>query len=131
MWKAFTLLANSRGWGVGRRRLVWRTQIVALYAKLPRGFVDRDVHKRPIRISISPWDLYDEVFKRLPDELKWDTPRSSRSKVQQGEVKIGKIQMRRWIEDLKKSIQRTNDPEIKAQFREQIAGWEQALRTPG
>ncbi len=96
---------------------------------LTNWVVRKDVHGRIVKPRPSVWEWYDAVFNRLPDELKWDTPRSHRVKQRgQGEVKLKKVTAQKWIADLKKSVARTNDPAAKARFREQIANLKRGLR---
>ena len=144
-WNDFVRECDRKGWeSENKRRTEWKKRLVNFYSRMrvkqrrdretgkvvgiaTRWIAKKDVRGRPLKIpKISPWEWYDYVFQRLPDELKWDTPRSHR--VRQPDVKVDKIRIRRWIEDLKKSIDRTVDDVKKAQFRQQIVNLEEALR---
>ena len=144
-WAGFTRYADNRGLSPAARAKEWERRIAEFYdtwrfktgrdkdtgltaTRLTNWLVRKDVHGRPIKTTISPWEWYDSVFNNLPDELRWDTPRSHRTKGDQGEVKIDKIKARRWIADLEKSIARTDDPASKAQFREQIKNLRSTVR---
>ena len=145
LWVGFVRECDRKGWESENRRFTeWRNKVAGFYGKqrakrkrdkdtgltvetLASWIVKKDVHGREYRVpKISPWEWYDWVFQRLPDELKWDTPRSRRTS--QPDVKVDKIQTRRWIEDLKKSIEMTNDEAKKEQYRRQIKNLERSLR---
>ena len=145
MWLSHGNKARARGWSDWRVGREWVDTLKKFYGEeryklkkdrktglselvLRTWVVRKDVHGRPTVPKPSPWEWYDSVFRGLPDELKWDTPRSHRTGAGQGEVKVDKIQARRWIEDLKKSIQMTDDPERKEQLKEQIANLSAGLR---
>ena len=143
-WASFVHEANAHGWlSQYRRSVEWKNKILKFYGEeryrkvrsrevgavvaiSKTWMVEKDIHGRSIAPTISPWDWYDHTFSGLPDQLKWDTPRSHR--VSQPDVKVDKIMYRRWIEDLKKSITRTDSRERKAQFREQIKNLEKGLK---
>ncbi|MBU1173246.1 MAG: hypothetical protein KKD44_27080, partial [Proteobacteria bacterium] len=149
MWANFKREAGRKGWESDRKvGSEWRKRLERFYSEeryktkrdretglsvavLTNWIVQKDVHGRKVSPRPSPWDWYDSVFNRLPDELKWDTPRTHRAKGGQGEVNIDKVQTRRWIEDLKKTIARTDDPEARARFMEQIGNLEESLRRVG
>lgn len=145
LWAGFVQECQRKGWETEHRRFTeWRTKVVGFYGRqrakrkrdkdtgltvetLANWIVKKDVHGREYRVpKISPWEWYDWVFQRLPEELKWDTPRGHRTK--QPDVEVDKIQTRRWVEDLKKSIERTTDEREQARFRQQIKNLEGSLR---
>lgn len=145
LWANFQQEAKRKGWvSTGRKSVEWRKKIADFYERrrikrkkdkdtgvtvetLTNWVVKKDVHGRAYKVpKISPWEWYDWVFQRLPDELKWDTPRSHR--VRQADVKVDKVQTRRWIEDLKKSMERTADEQERERFRGQIRNLERSLR---
>jgi len=145
MWANLKRQSNRRGWGKRREQMEWRTRITSFYERvrvrtirdkdtglsievLTNWIVKKDVHGKPVKPRFSPWEWYDYIFSNLPDELKWDTPRSHRTKGGQGEVKMDKVQTRRWIEDLKRAIAGTDDPARKAQFQEQIKNLNSSLK---
>lgn len=145
LWVNFVKEAHRKDWeSENKRRTEWTKKIVNFYERqrvkrkkdkdtgltvetLTNWVVKKDVHGRTYKVpKISPWEWYDWVFQRLPDELKFDSPRSHR--VRQPDVSVDKVQTRRWIEDLKKTIERTNDEKQKAQFRVQIKNLERSLK---
>ena len=144
-WEAFKAEARTKGWQTEHRRKVeWGRKIVEFYDQqrlkrtrdketgisvevLTRWIVRKDVHGRPLkRPRISPWEWYDDIFQKLPAELRWDTPRSHR--IKQADVKVNKIQMQKWIVDLKKAIARTDDKKQRAQFQVQIDNLRRSMR---
>ncbi len=145
LWANFVQESRRKGWeSENRRKYEWQKRIVNFYERqrtkrkkdkdtgrsvevLTDWVVKKDVHGRTYRVpKISPWEWYDWVFQRLPDELKWDTPRSHR--VRQPDVQVDKVQTRRWIEDLKKAIARSNNERQREQFRGQIKNLERSLK---
>src|SRR3972149_5481468 len=69
---------------VRERRGMWKKRVGALYDSLSRihkgnFFVVRDVHKKPLKTPrLNPWALYDAKYDELPEDQRWDTPRSWR-----------------------------------------------------
>ena len=145
LWANFVQEARLKEWDTeGKRKTEWQKKVVSFYDRqrikqkrdkdtglsvevLTKWVVKKDVHGREFRTPrISPWEWYDWVFQRLPDELKWDTPRSHRTK--QPDVQVDKVMVRRWIEDLKKSTERTTDERQKDQFQGQIKNLERSLK---
>lgn len=145
LWANFVQEARRKGWDTStRRQKEWSSKIVSFYERqrvkysrdrrtgevkpMVRDWVvTKDVHGRTLKgPKISPWEWYDYVFQRLPDELKWDSPKSKRTK--QPDVQVSKVQTRRWIEDLKKSIERTADERERGRFRGQIRNLERSLK---
>ena len=136
MWANYKKWVGKQSWldlSVPEKKSLWSDRVRKFYSrhrikadKLVNWIVHKDVHGKPIKPSPSVWDYYDSVFQGLPDELKWDTPRSHRTG--QSEVKIDKVQTMRWIDDLKKAIVRTDDRAEKTRFREQIHNLRAGMR---
>lgn len=129
---------DAKGWSNRRKEVELRRRVTRFYEHLPRlmkkrggrpveWIVSRDVHGRKVRPRLNVWEYYDWIFKQLPGELKWDSPRSHRQ-VKQKEVQIDKIQTRMWIEDLRKSIANSRNPLDKERFEQQIRNLERSLR---
>ena len=84
MWDVYSQMAISKGWGDYRFRREWKILIGGLYENLSRKhkgnfFVVRDVHKKPLKTPrLNPWALYDAKYDDLPEDQRWDTPRSWR-----------------------------------------------------
>ena len=127
LWASFVREARFKGWDTQyKRKKEWRNKILSFY-KNNGWIVTKDVRGKPLRYpTISPWDWFDFVRSQLPPELQWDTPRSHR--VSQGQVNIKKIEMRRWIEDLKQTIAKTRDPKKIAQYQNQINSLELKIK---
>ena len=145
LWANFVQESRRKGWeSENKRKTEWTKKIVNFYERrrikrkkdkdtgltvetLTNWVVKKNVHGRVYKVpKISPWEWYDDVFQRLPDELKWDSPRSHRGK--QDDVKVDMVQTRRWIEDLKKSIEYTTDEQERERFRQQIKNLERSLK---
>ena len=89
MWTAFDKVARDKGWGSWKQKQEWKDKIGELYGRLSKKhtgnfFVSKDVHGKEVPRRINPWALYDAKYDDLPDEDKWDTPRSHRTKQQTG-----------------------------------------------
>jgi len=140
-WQAFMVEARAKGWDSEfKRRVEWNRSIIDFYSHrryATRGgerraitwLIKKDRKGRTLRQPrISPWDYYDYTFERLPEEQRWDTPRSARLQ-KQGDVQVSKIQVRRWIEDLRKSRDRATTSSDKARFQRQIDNLGSTLKT--
>ena len=120
LWQAFDRVAKDKGWGSWKRKQEWKGRIGELYDRLSKKhtgnfFVDKDVHGRKVPKRINPWALYDAKYDDLPDEDKWDTPRSSRKSPQTGmtfraERRYKEKALRTDIGEVEKEIKRTGDP---------------------
>lgn len=145
LWKSHERKSKARGWSITKEDNEWVNTLKEFYAEkrykvktdrkagtselvVVNWVVRKDVHGNTIEPTPSPWDWYDSVFQLLPDQLKWDTPRSHRATGDQGVVNIDKVQTQRWIDDLKKSIAHTDDPVRKAQFRAQMARLKKSIK---
>ena len=85
--QSFLMEARSKGWGAEKSNKVYESRILAIYKDLEkkrsRGgmmgkfldapFVTRDVHGKPIPLSINPWSLKEATFMTLPDEDQWES----------------------------------------------------------
>jgi len=120
MWGQFDREARDKGWGRWGRQQEWKGRIGKLYdglSKIHTGnfFVSKDVHGKKIPRRINPWALYDAKYDDLPDEDKWDTPRSSRKSPQTGvsfraERRYKEKVLREDIRAVQDEIRRTGDP---------------------
>ena len=139
-WRAFQAKCRAKGWrSEVRRQREWGDWLGEFYSK--RHYATREGKQKIItwvvtkdrkgrtlkQPRISPWDWYDYIFAKLPDQLKWDTPRSARLK-KQPDVQVDRLQTRRWVEDLKKSRDRAITQSDKAKFQTQINNLERSLR---
>jgi len=137
MWQAFDKVAKDKGWGSWRRKQEWKGKVGKLYERLSKRhtgnfFVTKDVHKKQIPRRINPWALYDAKYDALPDEDKWDTPRSSRKSPQTGvafraERRYKEKQLREDIRFLEDEIRRTGDPSGNLESR--LLGLQYNLKT--
>jgi hypothetical protein len=85
-WLELSVPEKKSLWGDRVRKFYSRHRIKA--DKLVTWIVRKDVHGDPIKPSPSVWDYYDSVFQGLPDELKWDTPRSHRNRSPSGQTLV-------------------------------------------
>ena len=135
-WKAFQAKCRAKGWrSEARRQQEWNNWLGEFYSKhhyatregkqkIITWVVTKDRKGRTLKQPrISPWDYYDFVFAKLPDELKWDTPRGG-NRNKQGpfdpaimERSIINQQKREWIAGLKESAKR--DPRNRGRYEEQ------------
>jgi len=120
MWLTFDRVAQDKGWGSWKRRQEWKGRVGKMYARLSRldvgnPFVTKSVHGKPIPKRINPWALYDSVFRKLPAEDQWDTPRSHRKNPVTGvafkvEKRYKEKQLRDDIRFYQQRIKETGDP---------------------
>ena len=120
MWRGFDKAAGEKGWGSWRRKQEWKSKVGELYAGLSKKhtgnfFVSKDVHGKKVPRRINPWALYDAKYDDLPEEDKWDTPRSHRKNPQTGmtfkaERRYKEKALRTDIREVEKEIKRTGDP---------------------
>ncbi len=116
-----TRRANREGWSSAKRQREWVSYLSRFYSqgryKVKRDkktgdttvvvrpwVVTKDVHGKKTTPAPSPWEWYDNVFQRLPDEQKWDTPRSHRQRTPQVDIQMDRVQKQRWIAELNRSI---------------------------
>jgi len=120
MWMAFSNKARSKGWEGDVKQKEWVNTLKKFY-RARNWVAHRDIHGKRTSPMPSPWEWYDAVYKNLPDELKWDTPRTGRHKMDQGEVKMEKIQKQKhnqeWIAGLRETARR--DPSRRAEMEKQ------------
>jgi len=139
LWANFQQECYRKGWeSENKRKSEWTKKIVNFYERqrvkrkkdkdtgltvetLTNWVVRRDVHGRVYKTPrISPWSWYDDVFTHLPPELKWDSPRSNRTK--QPDVVVDKVKAQRqkqqWIEDLRRTIEL--EPKRRRELEQQI-----------
>jgi hypothetical protein len=134
-WDRFQKRAKANDWGVRRTNDEWRKFIVKFYEQkryrvkhtaggrvsdvdLRNWIVTKDVHGRKIKPRPSPWEWYDAVFNKLPDEQKKDTPRSHRAKNTETRLSLSKIQIQSWIAGIRATIRR--EPERRTELEQQI-----------
>lgn len=139
LWANFVQESRRKGWeSEARRKQEWSKKIVNFYERqrikrrqdkdtgltietLSNWVVKKDVHGRTYKVpKISPWEWYDDVFQKLPPEIKWDTPRGHR--IKQPDVVIPKIEKQRqaqqWIAELRQTIAR--EPHRREELEKQI-----------
>jgi hypothetical protein len=134
-WDRFQKRAKANDWGVRRTNDEWRKFIVKFYEQkryrvkhtaggrvsdvdLRNWIVTKDVHGRRVKPRPSPWEWYDAVFSKLPNEQKWDTPRSHRVKTIESKLNIDKIQIQQWVAQLRATIKL--EPERRPELEKQI-----------
>jgi len=120
MWSSFNKAATDKGWGSWKRTQEWKGKVGDLYDRLSKihtgnFFVSKNVHGKKVPRRINPWALYDAKYDDLPDEDKWDTPRSSRRAPQTGvsfksERRYKEKTLRNDIRLIEDDIRRTGDP---------------------
>jgi len=128
MWGVYSQMAVNKGWGEWRFKQEWKKLIGGLYenlSKLHKGnfFVVRDVHKKPLKTPrLNPWALYDAKYDELPEDQRWDTPRSWRKAL--GTKTSFRAVNRYKVRELKKDarffedeIRRTGDPDGKFEWK--------------
>ena len=144
LWSRFGSHVKKQGWESDYKiKREWEKVVVGFYKRIRSTLkrdkktgrlrrvdkdwiVARDIHGKKVPPRINPWDWYDSIFRNLPDELRWDTPRSHRTR--QPVVVIDKIRNKRWISDLEKAITRTKDEKQRARFRMQIVRLQKSIR---
>ena len=119
MWVSFDKVARDKGWGSWKRKQEWKGKVGGLYDRLSRThtgnfFVDKNVHGQKIPRRINPWALYDAKYDDLPEDDRWDTPRSSRKSPQTGvafkaERRYKEKALREDIRAVQDEIKRTGD----------------------
>jgi hypothetical protein len=134
-WDRFSKRAKTNDWGINKTNNEWRKFLVRFYEQkryrvkrtaggrisdvdLRNWIVTRDVHGNRIKPKISPWEWYDAVFNRLPDEQKHDTPRSHRTKTVETKLNINNIQIQQWVAQLRDTIKQ--EPERRPELEKQI-----------
>ena len=119
LWRAFDKMAVDKGWGSGKRRQEWKGKVGDLYDRLSKRhtgnfFVSKDVHGKGIPRRINPWALYDAKYDALPDDDRWDTPRTNRKpkdfKELDAQKRYREKALRVDIREVEKEIKRTGDP---------------------
>jgi len=120
LWARLDRRAKDMGWGAQKKAAEWKAEVGRLYKGMSRKhtgnfFVTKDVHGNKIPLRLNPWALYDAKYDDLPDEDKWDTPRSSRKPGQTGvafraERRYKEKRLREDIRFLEDEIRRTGDP---------------------
>lgn len=132
--------AKAKRWSDHRYRLEWAGRVGQVYSELPThkkvkgegmvgGWTVHDTSGRRLPMPVvSPWMLYDFVFARLPDELKWDTPRGG-SRNKQADVDINKVarQRQQWIAELKITVQREPQRRVELARQARRLGFKGAL----
>jgi len=103
-WASFKRTVKEREWQSNYKvSSEWRSRLEQFYSR--HGWMAKFVTTKKGKRIISPWEWYDAVFHDLPDELKWDTPRSHR--VSQSDVlDMGKIHEQRLKAQKKKKRRR-------------------------
>ncbi len=138
-WGAFNRKAKKKGWDDARRHREWLGYLARFYsdrrflvrrnrkgkvvATVRSWVVRKNVHGRQIAPKPSPWDWYDATFQRLPDQQKWDSPRSHRSRTAAPHINLGWITKSRWVAELNRSLAdaiRRGETDRANQLREQI-----------
>lgn len=137
LWSGFERRAKRHGWeSQNKRTSEWRNTLTRFYTEeryktrrdrktgkveriLTNWVVHKDVHGNPINPRPSAWEWYDAVFAQLPDEDKWDSPRSHRHKTKEPNLRVDKVMLQKWIAGLDKSIKSARTKEEKDRFREQ------------
>jgi hypothetical protein len=111
------------------RMLAWRDTLRAFYeqnrvkaakdgsAVLHNWVVQRDARGKPTKPKPSPWEWYDAVFKGLPDEDKWDTPRSHRRRTREPTIQLGNVLKQKWLSGLRDTVRR--EPWRRDELKEQ------------
>lgn len=134
-WDRFQVRAKKNDWSVRKTNEEWRKFIIRFYEQkryrvkrtaggrisdvdLRNWIVRKDVHGRKIKPRPSPWEWYDAVFSKLPNEQKWDTPRSHRVKTIESKLNIDKIQIQQWVAQLRATIKL--EPERRPELEKQI-----------
>ncbi len=125
-WSAFDRKARANDWSPWKRGQEWVNYLKKFYGEEryrvrrdpktgkrtlePKAWVARkDVHGKPTKPKPSPWEWYDSVFNRLPDEDKWDTPRSHRRRTPEPDLKIDNVLKQEFINGLNESIRQARE----------------------
>jgi hypothetical protein len=139
-WSAFDRRAKSSGWSEWKRGTEWVNYLKKFYGderykvkrdrktgerslELRPWVVHKDVHGKPTKPKPSPWEWYDSVFNRLPNEDKWDTPRSHRRRTPEPDLKVDRVMKQQFLDGLRRSIEearRRGDTERVKQLEEQL-----------
>lgn len=122
-WLELSEAELKAGWGDRIRKFYERQRIKRRTDRktglsietLTNWVVRKDIHGNKIPPSPSVWDWYDDVFRRLPEEEQWDTPRTHRTHPStrqplKADRRYAAKQLRSDIDFFKAKIKETGDP---------------------